>query len=172
MSEKHWRWAKAGQRRNPAERAAAAARAGRERSARRAADEAAYRRWRAGLVCPDRITAALDMRGLHGPEVDAACLAAEPEVDQWEAGERYPQWRQLVALARLTGFAPGWFTDNTQPRIPLWQTSMWFRMTAAERRAYEKAWTPPVMRYPRAVLDARPPTPETMPILAEETRDA
>jgi hypothetical protein len=69
--------------------------------------------YRAGRVMPhpDRITAALDLRCLDGPEVDRACLAEEPAVDQWEAGEACPTWEQLVALADLTGFRPAWFVQ-------------------------------------------------------------
>lgn len=135
---------------------------GRARLARLADDREAYRRWRAGLVCPHRITMALDMHDLHGPDVDIACKAAEPEVDQWEAGERYPSWAQLVALAELTGMTARWFTVNDFETIPIWRTSLWFHMSAAERKAHEKA-PPPIMRYPRAVLDERPPSPPELP---------
>lgn len=160
------RWGRAGERLDPAERdrryRQVRADANRGRAARAADDREAYRRWRAGQVCPNRITMALDMRQLYGPEVDLACKAAEPEVDQWEAGERYPSWEQLRALAELTGFTPRWFTINTEAPIPVWGTSLWFHMSKAEQRAHEKA-PPPVMRYPRAVLDARPPSPPEMP---------
>jgi hypothetical protein len=64
---------------------------------------------RAGRPYPDRITAALDMRGLDGPEVDVACGAAEPAVDRWEAGQEVPSRRQVELLADLTGFPVAWF---------------------------------------------------------------
>jgi hypothetical protein len=89
-------------------------------------------------------------------------LAREPAVDQWEAGELYPSWWQLRALADLTGMWPVWFTDNTTKPLLADQTSLWLHMTAAERRRAEKA-PPPVMTYPRHVLDARPPVPVEMP---------
>lgn len=68
--------------------------------------------WRDGLVSPRAITAALDMRALYGPEVDEACGVQEPAVDQWEAGQLYPSWEQLDALARLTGFPVRFFTRD------------------------------------------------------------
>lgn len=163
------RWGKAGVRLTEREVAARAADARRRRNitatARDAHLRAAYGDWLCGLVVPDRITMALDLRGLHGPEVDTACKAAEPEVDQWEAGERYPSWEQLCALADLTGFLPGFFMstfDGCEP-MPLWDTSIWFHMKEPERRAYERHYHPPIMRYPRAVLDERPPAPAEMP---------
>jgi hypothetical protein len=39
---------------------------------RRHWEEAAYLDWEAGKVIPHRITAALNLRQLYGPEVDAA----------------------------------------------------------------------------------------------------
>lgn len=70
---------------------------------------AAYRAWAAGLIFPDRITTALNVRELYGPEVDAACGVEEPAVDEWEAGRLYPTWGQLCALAELTGVTVGFF---------------------------------------------------------------
>lgn len=160
------RWGRAGERLSADEcerRDQAARRARNLAAARRAADEQlAYARWRAGLVCPALITLALDARGLYGPAVDQACGAAEPDVDQWEAGERYPTWAQLRGLARLTGFAPLWFCRSDVEPLRVWQTSMVFHMPAGERRAWERQ-PDPVVRYPRAVLDARPPAPAELP---------
>lgn len=69
--------------------------------------------WRSGAMIPHRITFALDLRGLQGPEVDRLCEAAEPEVDEWEAGTRYPRLVQLRALADLTDMHPLWFFRTT-----------------------------------------------------------
>lgn len=69
-------------------------------------------RWRRGLTVPHRITLALDIRQLHGPQVDRDCGAREPDVDQWETGEKYPTWEQLLALAELTAFPPEFFTPE------------------------------------------------------------
>lgn len=91
------------------ERAEAAAR-------RREADRDAHERWERGQVVPHRITLALNIRELYGPEVDAACGVAEPAVDEWEAGTRYPTWEQLLALAELTGYAPGFFIAPSDGR--------------------------------------------------------
>lgn len=123
----------------------------------------AYQQWRAGAVIPDRITQALDLRGLYGPEVDEACKAQEPEVDQWEAGERYPSWEQLCALADLTGFPPRFFTTPGVGPLDLWDTSLWHKMSPDQQWAYKQSWTPHVMRYSRAVLDERPPATAEFP---------
>lgn len=69
--------------------------------------------WRAGALVPHRITFALNLCGLQGPEVDRLCEAAEPEVDEWEAGTRYPRLVQVRALADLTDMHPLWFFRTT-----------------------------------------------------------
>jgi hypothetical protein len=164
--ERRGKWGKAGVRLDPDDRAHRRAVHARNINQRRASEEAdkvrAYQRWRQGLVCPDRITTALNVRSLYGPEVDRACKAQEPEVDQWEAGERYPTWEQLLALAALTGYPTSWFTTNDSPSVKVWQTSLWHTMNEGER-AEAIAEGPAAMTYPRAVLDARPPSPAEMP---------
>jgi len=72
--------------------------------------EKAHEAWRRGQMIPHRITTALDLRELYGPEVDRACGVEEPAVDEWEAGVRYPTWEQLRALAELTQFPVKFFT--------------------------------------------------------------
>lgn len=64
---------------------------------------------------PSRITHALNARQLYGPQVDAACLAAEPDVDEWEAGRRYPSPAQVEALAALTAYPLEWFYRGPLP---------------------------------------------------------
>ena len=83
---------------------------------RRDAERAAHERWERGLTVPHRITTALDLGGHYGPEVDEACGTAEPAVDEWEAGTRYPSWPQLLALAELTRFPVGFFTAPSDGR--------------------------------------------------------
>lgn len=57
--------------------------------------------WRTGKLVPWYITRWLN-RGQHnGPQVDIACRAEEPAVDNWELGRLYPTWDQTVALAQL-----------------------------------------------------------------------
>ena len=85
----------------------------------READAAAHQAWELGAAVPHRITIALDLCQLYGPEVDLACGAREPAVDQWEEGSRYPTWEQLVALAELTGFPVGFFTPKPDEIHPL-----------------------------------------------------
>ncbi len=70
---------------------------------------------RAGKVVPARITMALDFRGLEGPEVDAACGGAEPDVDMWELGQAVPAPEQVVKLAELTGFPVAFFYQPVKP---------------------------------------------------------
>ena len=57
----------------------------------------------------ERITAALDMRELYGPEVDQALGGEEPMVDEWESGARVPNFEQMQRLALLTGFPVKFF---------------------------------------------------------------
>lgn len=72
----------------------------------------AERDWRAGKMVPCRITVALNANSLYGPEVDVACGAEEPAVDQWEAGILYPTWQQVLLLAELCGVTPGFFMQD------------------------------------------------------------
>lgn len=64
---------------------------------------------RNGPPTPERITMALDMSDLYGPEVDEALGGQEPMVDEWESGERVPTDDQLRALSWLTGFPVNFF---------------------------------------------------------------
>jgi transcriptional regulator with XRE-family HTH domain len=66
-------------------------------------------------VVPGRITRALDAHGLYGPEVDLACKAREPAVDDWEEGKYEPSDEQLAALAELTGMPIGYFFLPLEP---------------------------------------------------------
>lgn len=68
-----------------------------------------------GKIDPRRITIALDLRGLYGPEVDEACGVAEPTVDQWETGELTPTPEQLELLADLCGVTPRFFSAEFAP---------------------------------------------------------
>lgn len=64
---------------------------------------------RNGPPTPERITAALDICNLYGPEVDEALGGQEPMVDEWETGERIPTTEQVRALSKLTGFPINFF---------------------------------------------------------------
>lgn len=79
---------------------------------RRESEQLARERWERGQVVPHRITLALDIHQLYGPEVDIACGATEPAVDEWEAGIRYPTWEQLLALAELVAHDVRYFTPD------------------------------------------------------------
>ena len=63
-------------------------------------DPAAY--WAGRTPTPERITLALDLHELYGPEVDRALGGEEPMVDEWESGKRVPTFEQVQALAKLT----------------------------------------------------------------------
>jgi len=66
---------------------------------------------------PERITMALDLRWLSGPEVDRACGAEEPAVDLWEAGDLVPTAEQVAKLAALTGFPVAFFYLPSSPPV-------------------------------------------------------
>lgn len=108
-------WGKAGERLTPDEAAKRRRLRGRDRMFEKQHTEEAFARWQSGRAIPWRITSALDIRSLYGPEVDRACGVEEPTVDRWEAGEVYPTWEQLNALARLTGFPVSYFTRPGDP---------------------------------------------------------
>ena len=58
---------------------------------------------------PERITMALTIQDLYGPEVDRALGGEEPMVDEWEAGTLVPTLEQVQALAELTGWPVRFF---------------------------------------------------------------
>jgi hypothetical protein len=82
-------------------------------------DPAAY--WAGQTPTPERITMALNLQMLYGPEVDQALGGEEPMVDEWEAGARVPSFGQVQALAELTGYAVRFFYLPPPPQI----TSGW-----------------------------------------------
>lgn len=124
-------WGKAGVRLTDEQiavrRSKALAARNRAEASRTADDARAKTMWRAGLVRPAAISFALDAKGLYGPEVDTACLAAEPDVDMWERGALYPTWEQLVALAALTGNTPRFFCMWDNP-VPFEATTLRFHI--------------------------------------------
>lgn len=131
-----------GRQRTQAARAAAASTIpsaqsrGYERYLERRELEVARQAWQQGRVIPYRITTALDIRALYGPEVDQACGVEEPAVDQWEAGELYPTWEQLLALAELTQFPVKFFTNMLEcTPIDASDTSMRFHVPGCDERA-------------------------------------
>ncbi len=125
--------------------------------------EAAQEAWRRGQVIPHRITTALDLRALYGPEVDAACGVQEPAVDEWEEGVRYPTWEQLLALAELTDFPVKFFTTML-PAAPIRvsDTTLAFHAKGRlEDREPVLAFTPDAIKatvsgYCVACLDSKP----------------
>lgn len=68
-----------------------------------------------GKVVPARITLALDMRGLDGPQVDIDCGTVEPYVDLWECGLEVPTPEQVRLLAELTRFPVVFFYMPIKP---------------------------------------------------------
>lgn len=64
---------------------------------------------RTAVPVPYRITQALDLHALYGPEVDRALGGEEPMVDLWEEGKLVPTREQIEALARLTDFPVSYF---------------------------------------------------------------
>ncbi|MBM4574848.1 hypothetical protein GS896_27710 [Rhodococcus hoagii] len=115
--------------------------------------EVAHQGWKLGLVAPWRITHALDAGNHQGPEVDIACGAEEPAVDEWEAGVRYPTFEQLTLLAELTGYAVDWFVRTDEP-LDIRATTMWAHMTRRER----EQWTDPILTCADAAVEQCPGT--------------
>ncbi|CAN5422965.1 hypothetical protein BH09ACT9_BH09ACT9_00470 [soil metagenome] len=108
--------------------------------------------WEAGKLVPHRITTYLDMQGLEGPGVDEACGVEEPAVDLWEAGELYPTWEQLLALADLCGVTvSGFFWTDTPAPIPAYWRSHYGIKSDAEWDALNR---PPIMRFTPEALAA------------------
>lgn len=146
-------WGKAGVRLTDDEVATRQAKARTDRNRdelSRAADDAkAKRMWAAGLVRPAAITFALDANGLYGPEVDAVCLAAEPDVDMWERGALYPTWEQLCALAAMTGRTPRFFC--------LWDNPVPFEATTLRFHVPEFDQPPLIWEFPPDVVAATVP---------------
>lgn len=147
MTETRRRWGKAGQPLT-AQQATEIAR----RKHQCAADEQkTYRAWKAGHVTPWRITAALDLRNLYGPEVDEACGVQEPCVDMWEDGHLYPTWEQLYALAELTDFPVRFFTLGGEP-LRVEETTLLCGATKAELAAWQRDHREPVLEFtPEAI---------------------
>ena len=65
----------------------------------------------------ERITMALNLRELYGPEVDQALGGEEPMVDEWESGARVPTAEQVQALAKLTDFPVRFFYQPAPPPL-------------------------------------------------------
>lgn len=152
MTERR-RWGKAGQRLTPTQARHRTAQAGRNRQQQAADEKAAHALWAEGKLIPHRITMALDLRKLYGPEVDAACGAAEPDVDRWEAGELYPTWEQLKLLSDLTGLLPKWFFLPVNPEL-MW-TSLDIHMPGTAK--------PPVLAFkPQSRTAKRTPNQATL----------
>jgi hypothetical protein len=78
-------------------------------------DPAAY--YAGKTPTPERITLALDFCGLEGPGVDRGLGGEEPMVDEWESGERVPDFTQVQALAELTQFPVRFFYLPAPPPI-------------------------------------------------------
>jgi hypothetical protein len=78
-------------------------------------DPAAY--YAGKTPTPERITMALDLRMLYGPEVDQMLEGEEPMVDEWESGERIPSLTQIQALAEMTDFPVRFFYEPPPPPL-------------------------------------------------------
>lgn len=72
-----------------------------------------------GKVVPARITIALDIRELDGPEVDEQCDTWDGnpagDVDRWELALAVPSPDQVRLLAELTDFPEVWFYLPIEP---------------------------------------------------------
>lgn len=68
-------------------------------------------------VVRQRITEALNYRGLYGAWVDEALGVEEPTVDLWESGDLVPTPAQIKRLAALTNFPEGHFYKEWVPML-------------------------------------------------------
>lgn len=113
-----------------------------------AAETGARDNWARGMLRPCTITRALDACRLYGPEVDEACGVEEPAVDMWEAGQLYPSWDELKALARLT-LRPVHYLLVDRGHLPFEATSMRFHLKAGEEPP-----APPVLCFTPEAIQA------------------
>ncbi len=143
-------WGRAGVRLSPREQQQRRQQRARDRALAAArvqrAEREAHADWRHGRLIPHRITMVLDAAGLYGPDVDAACGAQEPDVDNWEAGRLYPTFEQVLALADLVGVLP---TMLFQPVPVVDSSSLRFHLPARASAAPD-----PILRYAPEVVAA------------------
>lgn len=123
-------------------------RAGLERVRQHPDARKSHDRWAVGQTVPCRITLALDIARLEGPEVDAALGVEEPAVDRWERGTLYPTWDQLCALAILTDFPVAFFTEPAETTVI--ETDIRLRPTGG-KYAYRREPRPVLTFTPRAI---------------------
>lgn len=95
--------------------------------------QAEHQAWREGRIRPFVITRALDARELYGPLVDELCGTTEPAVDMWEAGQLYPTWDELQALADLTDYPVALFTTVPHEAIGFEDTSLRFHLKRGQK---------------------------------------
>lgn len=113
----------------------------------REGDRAEHQAWKEGRVRPFVITNALDARQLDGPLVDAACGTCEPAVDMWEAGQLYPTWDELKALADFTDYPVAFFTTVEHWPLRAQDTSLRFHVPCPPE-------PPPVLCFEIAAIEA------------------
>jgi hypothetical protein len=93
-----------------------AARVAYQEASTRQSDE---RRIAAGLVVPARITMAMDLAGLDGPDVDERCGTyhgnPDGDIDRWEQALAVPSAEQVALMAEVTGFPIAWFYRPLPP---------------------------------------------------------
>ena len=127
-----------------------------------------------GQVVPARISIAMNIRELEGAWVDEACGAAEPDVDDWEAGLKTPTPRQVVLMARLTGFPIPWFYKPIAPG-PMLQGPIWMcysrKVDGARCHLVQPDWVDErgVLHYGEED-ETRPPSPAqvALPLFTED----
>jgi transcriptional regulator with XRE-family HTH domain len=111
----------------------------REKYSRAARDQrgehAGRQAWQEGRVQPFVITQGLNVRQLDGPLVDELCGTSEPAVDMWEAGQLYPTWDELKALADATDFPVAYFTTAERTPIAFEDTTLRFHLKRGQKPA-------------------------------------
>ncbi len=126
-----------------------------------------------GRVVPARITMAMDLAGLHGPDVDERCgtYHGNPagDIDRWEQALAVPSAEQVELMAAETGFPVPWFYRPVKPgptpgEGPIW--ICWRDRRGCEASAPDVITEQGVLLYggePRPPVDTCPPPIPGMP---------
>lgn len=100
---------------------------------------------------PSRITVALDMADLFGPEADATLGVTEPTVDLWELGDLVPTDAQLADLAARAGLLVEWFYREPITPVP-WNVCYRTKKAAGGGPKCQRIVYPALPERPQGVL--------------------
>ncbi|MEU6713025.1 hypothetical protein ABZ897_16205 [Nonomuraea sp. NPDC046802] len=107
---------------------------------------------------PKRITQALDLHELYGPDVDRELGGEEPMVDEWEEGKRVPTLEQIKLLAKLTGY-PVRFFYTPMPELT---GTMFICRGSGRKKGCEVVQLGPAKTSPQPPTPPQPPAGATV----------